>query len=81
MKVLAHFVFFLVCEYSVLVLYINSFLGGVVFFSCENNSIKKNPKSEISASECQVLRYLWGKFCIVSMLMRVCVCVCVSVSI
>ena len=57
-KVSAHFVFFPVYKYNILV-----YPTGLDFFSLKNKSINKkikNPKSEMSASECQVLGCLWG---------------------
>ena len=56
-KISAHFVFFQVCQYSVLVYP----TGFDFFFPLKNKSIKKrNPKSEMSASECQVFGGLQG---------------------
>ncbi len=54
-KVSAPLVFFPVCEYSFLV-----YPTGFDFFHAKIKALKKNPKSEISTSECQVLGYLWG---------------------
>ena len=53
-KTSAHFVFFPVCEYIVLL-----YPTGFDFFSLKKKSIKKrrgNPKSEMSASKC----WVWG---------------------
>ena len=62
-KVSAHFVFSPVCKYNLI------YPTGFDFFHAKIKTLKKNPKSEISTSECQVLRYLQGnRLCKISSL-------------